>query len=204
MKAQSTAIALAALLVGAAIGHFVPPLFSNAAEPAEEDAKEEAKATEKRAPRTRAQSSRGHDADLNRLRSRIKSLERQLAEQGNAATEEPIEKPSTNRVEGQRRFGPPTRADLEEMRKNDPARYAQETNRIAQFRAGWQGRLQNQFDILSSADTTHMTPKQRQVHEDYLNLLARIDELGEQLSPLADVTEEQRRAAGQEMRETWH
>ena len=134
MKAQSTAIALAAILVGAAIGHFVPPLFSNAAEPAEEDAKEEAKATEKRAPRTRAQSSRGHDADLNRLRSRIKSLERQLAEQGNAATEEPIEKPSTNRVERQRRFGPPTRADLEEMRKNDPARYAQETNRIAQFR----------------------------------------------------------------------
>ena len=49
-----------------------------------------------------------------------------------------------------------------------------------------------------------MTAKQRQVHEDYVNLLARIDELGEQLNPLADVTEEQRKAAGQEMRESWH
>ena len=200
MKAQSTAIALAALLVGAAIGHFVPPLFSSAPAPAER----ETKTSERRSARTRTQPSREHDADLNRLRARIKQLERQLAEQDAAASEEPVDQPATNRVEGSRRFGPPTFAELEEMREKDPERYVQTTNRIAQFRAGWQGRLQNQFDILESADTAHMTEKQRKVHEDYISLLARIDELGEQLNPLADVTEEQRRAAGQEMRESWH
>ena len=145
-----------------------------------------------------------HEADLNRLRARIKQLERQLAEQDAAASEEPVEQLATNRVEGSRRFGPPTFAELEDMRKNDPERYVQTTNRIAQFRAGWQERLQNQFDILERADTAHMTEKQRKVHEDYKKLLVRIDELREQLNPLADVPEEQRRAAVQEMREAWH
>ena len=193
-------VAAPALLAGALLGHFVPPLFSSAPAPAER----ETKTSERRSARTRTQPSREHDADLNRLRARIKQLERQLAEQDAAASEEPVDQPATNRVEGSRRFGPPTFAELEDMRKNDPERYVQTTNRIAQFRAGWQGRLQNQFDILESADTAHMTEKQRKVHEDYISLLARIDELGEQLNPLADVTEEQRRAAGQEMRESWH
>ena len=206
MKARfAILIAVPALLVGALLGYFVPPLFTRAPEPAsEEDASEEAESSEKRPARVQAQSSRKHDADLNRLRARIKQLERQLAEQDTAASEEPVEQPATNRVEGGRRFGPPTFAELEEMREKDPERYIQTTNRIAQFRAGWQGRLQNQFDILESADTAHMTEKQRKVHEDYKKLLARIDELGEQLNPLANVSEEQRKAAGQEMRETWH
>ena len=198
MKAQNAIAVAAALLVGVLLGYFVPQLTSTAPEP---EAKA-GKATEKRRERNKQQSD--HDADLNRLRARIRDLERQLAEQDAAASEEPVDQPATNRVEGSRRFGPPTVAELEEMRKNDPERYVQETNRIAQFRAGWQGRIQNQFDILASADTAHMTAKQRQVHEDYINLLARIDELGEQLNPLADVTEEQRKAAGQEMRESWH
>ncbi|MBO7685346.1 MAG: hypothetical protein J6V72_03120, partial [Kiritimatiellae bacterium] len=188
----------ASLIAGALLGHFGPQLLVRKAEPA---AKAEGKTSEKRADRSRSQST--HEADLNRLRARIKQLERQLAEQ-DAASEEPVEQPATNRVEGFRRFGPPTFAELEDMRKNDPERYVQTTNRIAQFRAGWQGRLQHKFDILESADTAHMTEKQRKVHEDYISLLARIDELGEQLNPLADVTEEQRRAAGQEMRESWH
>ena len=200
MNARSIlVVAVPALLAGALLGHFVPTFFSRAPETAEEEKK-----SEKRSARTRTQSSREHDADLNRLRARIKDLERQLAEQDATASEEPVDQPATNRVEGSRRFGPPTFAELEDMRKNDPERYVQTTNRIAQFRAGWQGRLQNQFDILESADTAHMTEKQRKVHEDYISLLARIDELGEQLNPLADVTEEQRRAAGQEMRESWH
>ncbi len=196
---SAIAVAVPALLVGALLGYFIPPLLAPSAEPAAAPAK----AHEKRPAGTRTPPP-GHAADLNRLRARIKDLERQLAEQDSAASEEPVEQPATNRVEGFRRFGPPTFAELEEMRKNDPERYVQETNRIAQFRAGWQGRLQNQFDILESADTAHMTEKQRKVHEDYISLLARIDELGEQLNPLADVTEEQRRAAGQEMRESWH
>ena len=153
-----------------------------------------------------------HELELNSLRARTRELEaraRELERQLAAKVEtvppaKPVDGPSTNRVEGTRRFGPPTFAELEKMRKNAPERYVQETNRIAQLRAGWQGRIQNQFDILASADTAHMTEKQRKVHEDYKKLLVRIDELGEQLNPLVDVTEEQRKAAGQEMRESWH
>ena len=174
MKTQSMFITIVALLVGAALGYFVPPLFSNAAEPAEEDATEEAKAPEKRTSRTRVQSSREHDADLNRLRSRIKSLERQLAEQ--TETAEPVGDASTNRVERGRPFGhPPSaaemRAHFEEMREKDPERYAQITNNMARWRTHRQERLQNQFDILASADTTHMTKEQRRVHETYQDLL---------------------------------
>ena len=182
MKTQSMFITIVALLVGAALGYFVPPLFSNAAEPAEEDATEEAKAPEKRTSRTRVQSSREHDADLNRLRSRIKSLERQLAEQ--TETAEPVGDASTNRVERGRPFGhPPSaaemRAHFEEMREKDPERYAQITNNMARWRTHRQERLQNQFDILASADTTHMTKEQRRVHETYQDLLARQEELHE-------------------------
>ena len=204
MKARFTIIvAVAALLVGALLGYYIPQLGAKAPE---SEANEE-QANEKRPARARSQST--HEADLNRLRARIAKLEQEnstlrqdLAQRSDVA-EEPVEQPATNRVEGSRRFGPPTFAELEEMRRNNPERYAQETNRIAQFRAGMQGRLQNQFAILENADTAHMTAKQRKVHEDYKKLLVRIDELGELLNPLADVTEEQRKAAGQEMRESW-
>ena len=208
MKAQSTVIALAALLVGAALGYFVPPLFSNAAEPAEENAKEEAKVPGKRASRTRAQSSREHDTDLNRLRARIKDLERQLAER--TETAEPVGGTSTNRVEGFRPFGhPPTAAEMrarfEEMRERDPQRYTQMTNNMARWRTHRQARLQNQFDILASADTTHMTKEQRRVHETYQDLLVRQEELHELMNPNnTDVTDAQREAAFKEMREIGH
>lgn len=205
MKTQSTFIAIAALLVGAALGYFVPPLFSNAAEPTGEAAGEKTSLPEKR---TRVQSSlRDHDADLNRLRSRIKSLESQLAERENNASEEPVGKPSTNRVEGFRPFGrPPSaaqmRAHFEEMRERDPQRYAQITNNMARWRTRRQERLQNQFELLASADTAHMTKEQQQIHETYLDLLVRQEELHELTNPdNADVTDEQRDAAFKEMRE---
>ena len=207
MNARYTIIvAIAALLVGALLGYYIPQLGAKA--PDSEDNEE--LADEKRPARARSRST--HEADLNRLRARITKLEQEKRDLMNQfaqpdatpAAEEAVDQPATSRVEGTRRFGPPTFAELEEMRKNDPERYVQETNRIAQFRAGRQGRIQNQFDILASADTAHMTAKQRQVHEDYVNLLARMDELGEQLNPLVDVTEEQRKAAGQEMRESRH
>ena len=161
MKERFTIIvAVAALLVGALLGYYIPQLGAKAPE---SEANEE-QADEKRPARARSQST--HEADLNRLRARIAKLEQEnstlrqdLAQRSDVA-EEPVEQPATNRVERHRRFGPPSFAELEEMRKNDPERYVQTTNRIAQFRAGWQGRLQNQFDILESADTAHMTKDQ--------------------------------------------
>lgn len=213
MKARfAILIAVPALLLGALLGYFVPPLFTRAPEPAsEEDASEEAESSEKRPARVQTQSSRKHDADLNRLRARIKQLERQLAEQKEApATEEPVAEPSTNRMERFRPFGPPPsaaemRARFEEMREKDPELYAQITNNMARWQARRQERLQNQFDILASADITHMTKEQRKVHENYQDLLLRQEELREMMNPnIADITDEQREAAFREMREIGH
>lgn len=211
MKARSTIIlAVAALLGGGLLGYYIPRLTAKTPEP---ETKEE-KVSEKRSARNRSQSD--HENDLNRLRAQIGRLEREnnalrreLA-QRNEGEEEPVEQPATNRVEGFRPFGPPPsaaemRARFEEMREKDPQHYAQITNNMAQWRARRQERLQNQFDILASADTKHMTKAQRKVHETYQGLLARQEELFEMMNPNnTDVTDEQRDAAMKEMRETGH
>ena len=206
MKARSTIIlAVAALLAGGLLGYYIPRLTAKAPEP---ETKEE-KVSEKRSARNRSQSD--HENDLNRLRARIRDLEGQLAKRNEESeSADPVEQPATNRVEGFRPFGhPPSAAEMrarfEEMREKDPQHYAQITNNMAQWRARRQERLQNQFDILASADTKHMTKAQRKVHETYQGLLARQEELFEMMNPNnTDVTDEQRDAAMKEMRETGH
>ena len=146
---------------------------------------------------------------IGKLERENDALKRELAQRNDAA-EEPVEQPATNRVEGFRPFGPPPsaaemRARFEEMREKDPEHYAQITNNMARWRAHRQERLQNQFDILASADTKHMTKVQRKVHETYQDLLARQEELHEMLNPNnADVTDAQREAAMKELRDNWH
>ena len=219
MKVQFTIIiAVGTLLVGALLGYFVPQLITKApqsvAKAPEPGAKEE-QAGGKRPARTRSQST--HEADLNRLRARINKLEqekgdlmKQLAQRDAPPAAEPVDGAQTNRVDRLPPFGrPPSvaemRARFEEMREKDPERYNQMTNNMAQWRARRQERLQNQFDILASADTRHMTKAQRKVHEDYQNLLARQEELHELMNPNnTDATDEQREAAFKEMREIRH
>ena len=212
MKAQSTAIALAALLVGAAIGHFVPPLFSNAAEPAEEDAKEEAKAPEKRVHRTRVPSSREHDADLNRLRARIKDLERQLADATGKDAEADDETPVKPEERPQNPFlrdGPPRmptaaemRANMEELREKDPAKYVQMTNRFARWQEHRLQRTNDRLEILASVDTTRLSEKELLTHEALQDAIVRREELRQLLNPQnADITEEQRKKTFEELRE---
>ena len=206
MKARSTIIlAVAALLAGGLLGYYIPRLTAKAPEP---ETKEE-KVSEKRSARNRSQSD--HENDLNRLRARIRDLEGQLAKRNEESeSADPVEQPATNRVEGFRPFGhPPSAAEMrarfEEMREKDPERYAQITNNMAQWRARRQERLQNQFDILASADTKHMTKAQLKVHETYQDLLARQEELHEMMNPHnTGVTDAQREAAFKEMRDVSH
>ena len=208
MKTRSTIIlAVAALLAGSLLGYFVRPLIVKAPDTA--TAKE--KPAEKRSERERAQPNANHAADLNRLRARIRDLENQLAKRNEEQeSAEPVAEPSTNRVEGFRPFGQPPsaaemRAHFEEMREKDPERYAQMTNNMARWQAHRQERLQNQFDILASADTKHMTKAQRKVHETYQDLLIRQEELRELLNPNnANVTDAQREAAFKEIRDVSH
>ncbi len=212
MKARYTIIvAVAALLVGALLGYYIPQLVATPPEP--EDNEEPT--TGKHPPRPRSQST--HDADLNRLRARINKLEQEKRDLMNQhaqrdappATEVLIDGAPTNRVDHPPFGRPPSiaemRARFEEMREKDPERYAQITNNMAQWRARRQERLQKQFNILADADTQHMTKAQRKVHENYQNLLARQEELHELMNPdNTDVTDEQREAAMKELHDNWH
>lgn len=194
-------VTLLALLCGALLGYVLhtPPKASPAP-----DAK--ATAGERKAARRPPTD----DAALNRLRKRIQDLERQLAAARSqpTATMEPASAPTNPPpafARGERR-GPPSReemrAHLEEMRKNDPERYAQMTNRFAKMNSRRLQRTQNRLDLLASVDTSRMSKKQRAVHEQYQDLIARQEELRELLNPQNEnVTEAQRRTAMEEMRE---
>lgn len=152
------------------------------------------------------------NADVNALRNRIKELERQLSERNAAlqANKEPGKATQTATVtppaQAEERRGPPTAADMrarmEEIRKNDPQRYAQMTNRFARMHSRNRARVMNQLSILGNVDMSRLSNAEREVHDQYQEAVARREELREMLNPQnEDVTEEQRRELFKEMRE---
>ncbi len=114
--------------------------------------------------------------------------------------------PSNNaeRVEAPRRWGPPTAAELEEMRKKNPERYTQMTNRMANFRAFGLRRAANRLDTLASVDTSRMNKKELAVHEKLQDLIAREQELDDIARPDNEsTTDEDRQAAWKELWKLW-
>lgn len=196
---QCLVVALPALLCGALLGFLAAP--TTAPVPIDEDETETAEASK---PARQAKPATD-DAALNRLRMRIKELERQLAVRS-AETAEPVE-PATNRPpEVARRDGPPDfRNRLEEMRLNDPERYTQMTNRFASWRASHIQQVQDRLNLLAAMDTSRMSPKQRENHMRYQELVARQTELGDQLRPGgANLSDEERRQMHQELQQVSH
>ena len=193
MDKKDIYVALVALAAGMAIGYFAAPTQGTSAPPPNE-------------PMQRRHRAHVVDADQSAnvaaLRRRIHELERRLADTAAAAGV------LTNRVEEAvrpREFGPPNpgewRARMEEMKKNDPERYAQMTNRMSQWRSRMIANTRDRLDFLSSLDTTRMTQKQLETHERLQSLLARRDELMRTMAiDNADVSDEQRAKAHQEMR----
>jgi hypothetical protein len=196
---QSLIVALPALMCGALLGFLAAPTTAPA--PIEEEAAETAEAPK---PERQAKPATD-DAALNRLRQRVKELERQLAARSTEAAE-PIE-PSTNRPpEVARREGPPDfRNRMEDMRMNDPERYTQMTNRFASWRASHIQRVQDRLNLLASMDTSRMSPKQREDHLRYQELVARQTELGDQLRPGgAELSGDERRQMHQQLQQISH
>lgn len=196
---QSLIVALPALMCGALLGFLAAPTTAPA--PIEEEAAETAEAPK---PERHAKPATD-DAALNRLRQRVKELERQLAARS-TETAEPIE-PSTNRPpEVARREGPPDfRNRMEDMRMNDPERYTQMTNRFASWRASHIQRVQDRLNLLASMDTSRMSPKQREDHLRYQELVARQTELGDQLRPGgAELSGDERRQMHQQLQQISH
>lgn len=148
---------------------------------------------------------KGEDASVRALRARIRDLERQLAE--NQARSE------TTKAEDARPVGEETRQErsprrregfrerMERMKKEDPKRYEEMTKRFESFRKAFAERQQMRQEFLSSVDTSRMSSDDKKVHNDYQELLARRDELMEQMHD-EGISEDQRRAIGTELHET--
>ena len=165
---------------------------------------------------TSRQRSAIRDANANLLRKRIRELERQLnamkvAQEADARLAQNTEQasndsPTKQAVDRDTPTPPPTAADMrarmEKLRKSNPQRYAQMTNRFARMRSWSRNRAQNQLDILGSVDLSRLSKSEREVHDQYQEAVARREELREMMNPQnEDIPEEQRRELFNEMRE---
>ena len=179
----------AALLAGVAIGYFVKDEPIVAEEPKAEVAARKPVAD------------KGDEASVRALRHRIAELEKLLAEKdekseiaisnavAEAAKERPPEPPRGN-----------WRERMEEMKKNDPERYTQMTNRFANWRRSRAEQARNKIDFLSSIDTSHMSASARKTHDALQDLIARREEVEAQLQD-PNLSDEERGKLMRQLRE---
>ena len=181
----------AALLAGVAIGYFVKdePIPAEAPK-AEEKAKKQV-------------ADKGEEASVKALRHRITELEKLLAEK-DGKSEIAISNAVAEAVKA-RPPAPPQnwRARMEEMKKNDPERYTQMTNRFANWRRSRAEQARNKIDFLSSIDTSHMSAGAKKTHNALQDLIAKREGIEQQLqSP--DLTDEERGKLMGELHSTHH
>ena len=182
----------AALLAGVAIGYFVKDEPIPAEEPKVEEAAKKVVAD------------KGDEASVKALRRRIVELEKLLAEKDGKS-----EIAISNAVAEAAKAHPPAppqqnwRERMEEMKKNDPTRYAQMTNRFANWRRSRAEQARNKIDFLSSIDTSHMSAGARKTHDALQELIARREEIEQQLQA-QDLTDEERGKLMGELHSTHH
>ena len=144
----------------------------------------------------------GDAANVKALRRRVAELERLLAEK-RAAEASVVETPVTNATAGaapERPRGNP-REWLEQLKTSDPARYAQMTNRFANWRRQRAERTRSTLEFLSSIDTSHMSKKAKRTHAALQEMIARREEIEQQVHR-EDISDEDRRRLFDEMRQT--
>ena len=170
-----------ALLAGVAIGYFT----KDASISPEEPTKAEVQAR-------KLVANKGDSASVKALRHRIAELEKALAEQ-DGKSEIAISNAVAEAVQG-RPPEPPRlnwRERMEELKKNDPERYTQMTNRFAQWRRSRSEQARDRMEFLSSIDTSHMNAGAKKTHNALQELIARREGIEQQLqSP--DLTDEER------------
>ena len=186
----------AALLAGAAIGFFAHPGGDAKQDGAPKDAEPAAS--------SRPIADNGRSATIASLRARVAELEAKLARLESAAKAEPVpEKDASAERRPERNPGADFRAHMEELKKNDPARYAQITNRFAQMRSHQLARQQSKLDFLSSIDVSGMDAAAQKTHYDLQDAIVKVEDLRDRLHQ-ADLSDEERRAVFDEMREKEH
>lgn len=160
----------AALIVGVAIGFFAAPT-TTVVQPADETYVPSG-----------AIANEGESASIAALRARIAELEAQLKGDQTAGAE--IVSNAVARIEGRRERRGKPREWMEELKKNDPERYHEMTNRFAQWRQAHRERQQSKLDFLGSIDTSHMSAGAKATHEKLQDLIIRRDEIENELQSL--------------------
>ncbi|MBO7684130.1 MAG: hypothetical protein J6T51_05345, partial [Kiritimatiellae bacterium] len=134
------------------------------------------------------------------LRRRVAELERLLADRG-LDVSNAVAQVSRIAPEGDDRRDP--RAWLENLRRSDPERFTQMTNRIAGWRRRRLEKARSAISFLSSIDTSRMSENARKTHERLQDEIARRQELEERLHQ-EGLSDEERHEVMQELRETHH
>ena len=164
MTVKNALLALSALLLGAGIGYVVAD--KKGSDATQEHPKETRCAT--------AIADNGEQASIKALRARIAELERQSAKKPEAEKAAAPEASPSRFIE----------SHVERMKKmavDDPERYAQITNRIANWRRSRSEQARSRIDFLSSIDTSGMSAEAKKVHEDLQELVARREALEDDL-----------------------
>lgn len=181
----------AALVAGVAIGYFAAPAGTGTSVETQDETYVAKGAI----------ADKGDAAALAALRARIKELEAKLA--GDEEADLELISSAVTRVnEGRRpreRQQNPVQM-LEEFRKNDPERYAQMTNRIAQRRSDRLNRQQSKLDFLAAVDVSGMSPQARETHEKLQDLIVKREEIEDEMYA-ADLSWDDRREIFERMRE---
>ena len=147
----------------------------------------------------------GSAATVASLRARISDLEARLASaEASAKSESAAEKVAeSDPPPPGRNPGRDFRAHMEAMKKNDPARYAQMTNRFAQMRSHQLARQQSKLDFLSSIDVSGMDAASQKTHNDLQDAIVRLEELRDRMHQ-ESLSDEDRKTIFEEMRKTEH
>jgi len=182
-----------ALLAGIALGY----CFGVTTSTTPEQAKAEREKTAKRPP-----ADVGEAASVKALRARIADLERQLAKRSSEKLPEVVAAVTNAVAEVRAGRGDP-REWMENIKKNDPERYAQMTNRFAQFRRRRAERQQRNLDFLSSVDTSRMSASAKKTHVALQDAIALREQLEAKLHQEGLSDAERRELFGQ-MRESEH
>ena len=154
MNVKQIAIAAVALALGAAAGYSMRPAAGGPQPPA----KPETVAAE----RGRAIGDNGAQASVKALRGRIAELEARLAELKAEKTGGAVAVAAVPPAAPERRESHSER--MERMKKEDPARYVQMTNRFASWRRQRAETARSRMDFLASIDTSRMSKSARAVH----------------------------------------
>lgn len=185
-----------ALLVGVAIGFF-------AAEPALTKTEGPAPTHEK-GPAVK--DAKDESATIAALRREIAGLRKALAAKETERNEQAVPEAPAGE---QARVSPPSerprspRDWMENLKKTDPERYTQTTNRMAQWRRNRAERAQTTLGFLSSIDTSHMSAEAKKTHTALQDLIAKREEIEASLHQEGLSDEERAQLMG-ELRSTHH